>query len=350
MRRGPPGPPSTLPRVPRINRDTVRLYNGLELASVFLNKLTLRLYIRLHHLWYEYSLAITLIMMITSSLSINNPFGTNIKSTLGQCDPNLVQLASTVTHRFPSNFNRSDTTLRELVLLLRDAEPSLRNNPLARFSLRLVFFDSERDRFTSKDIGIVTAKDLLTPPSGSSSSAHPSNNRRNDFRVDKTLSEAKFVVGDYVDVAYLSGPAGPPPPFGSGPGGPPLNNGRDSAPHFSIAGRAGPGGRPLPPGRSGGVQGSSRGWDTAGRGGGFSGSQPGRGDPRAHASGSGPSGRERGPMAGSWSRGRGVGANGSAPGRAERQDRWGKPSADRVSGCRDLSDTYQRSTNGINIT
>ncbi|KAK4053404.1 hypothetical protein OIV83_001569 [Microbotryomycetes sp. JL201] len=101
-----------------------------------------------------------------------------------------------------------DTTLRELLVLLRDAAPDLRSAPLARYSVRHVYFDTRDDRFVSKDLATITARDLVK-----SSAAPPP---AADYRLGRTLADFDYVAGDFFDVAYLTS-SGPTVPPGSGP-------------------------------------------------------------------------------------------------------------------------------------
>lgn len=142
---------------------------------------------------------------------------------------------------------RRDSTIRDVLVLLRDAAPELRANPLARYSVKHVFFDGPRDRFISRDVAVVPAKDLLIKAATESASAVPGapSSSRTDPRTSKTLAEFDFIAGDFLDVAYLvsHGPPlnardGPGAPFGAGPPG------RGPPPHGSGAGpaRQGPAG------------------------------------------------------------------------------------------------------------
>ncbi|GAA5882299.1 hypothetical protein JCM16303_004057 [Sporobolomyces ruberrimus] len=99
-----------------------------------------------------------------------------------------------------------DSTLREIVLSLRDAAPHLRNNTFAKYSLKLVFWDSKLDRHTSTDLASIAAKEL-----GAMSSSEP---RRAAGAADKSLTQVKYVVGDFIDVAYIL-PGAPPNPSAS---------------------------------------------------------------------------------------------------------------------------------------
>ncbi|GAA5880149.1 hypothetical protein JCM8547_001580 [Rhodosporidiobolus lusitaniae] len=210
-----------------------------------------------------------------------------------------------------------DSTLREILLLLRDSDPSLRSSPLARYSLRLVFWDADHDRYKSDDIATVSTKDLLPVSSGSSGSSGVGGGKYLNPRLDRTLADANFVIGDYLSVAYMSG-VGPPVLPGM-PGGAPLAVGGPlppprggpaafgPPPHLRGPGPVGPGG--------GGIGGRRDGttWAPAGPGprggrGGFGGGGPGRGG----YGGGGPGGG-RAPMPSAdqgWGRRRPSGADG----------------------------------------
>ncbi|KAM0792729.1 hypothetical protein ACM66B_002507 [Microbotryomycetes sp. NB124-2] len=117
-----------------------------------------------------------------------------------------------------------DTTLRELLVLLRDAAPDLRTAPLAKFSIRHVYFDTRDDRFVSKDLALVPAKDL-------NNVASHGREVNVDSRLSRTLAEVNYVAGDFFDVAYLT-TNGPP----GAPGAGPLMAGSGQ---FAVAGTAG---------------------------------------------------------------------------------------------------------------
>ncbi|BGP18762.1 hypothetical protein JCM10213_004279 [Rhodosporidiobolus nylandii] len=203
-----------------------------------------------------------------------------------------------------------DTTLREILLLLRDASPPLRTSPLARYSLRLVFWDADSARFQSSDLAVIAAKDLLaTGPNAPGARAGPG--VYTNPRLDRTLAEAKFVVGDYLDVAFLgvapppveAGPGGPLPPLAAGPG--PQFAPRGAPPHLAgPAGRGGFGGGP----RGGGAPHVGRRddttWAPVQRGGGGGGGPPGpRGAPYPpRGGGGGGFGGRPGPADMGWNR------------------------------------------------
>ncbi|KAL4954872.1 Sin3 associated polypeptide p18-domain-containing protein [Aspergillus filifer] len=154
-------------------------------------------------------------------------------------------------------------TLRELSQLLTSALPSMLPDPPigTRLCFRLIYPDTKgaammgpdaRGRYLSKDLGSV----IVGPRESESNAADepPRNGAgRGPYRLqgndaDKTLAEARFVIGDYVDCAIL----------------PPLEDG-SVAPAIS----GGPGGR----GAGGGFGGGMR----AFRDGGFGGRGGGRG-------------------------------------------------------------------------
>ncbi|KAI8372894.1 Sin3 associated polypeptide p18-domain-containing protein [Radiomyces spectabilis] len=82
-----------------------------------------------------------------------------------------------------------DATLEELAQLIREVIPDAQH-PDARIVFRLIYLDSDRAMFRSRNLGRVT----YIEPSADQS---------------KTLDECNFVIGDYLDVAIH---IGPPPP------------------------------------------------------------------------------------------------------------------------------------------
>lgn len=135
-------------------------------------------------------------------------------------------------------------TLRELSQLLTSAIPDLLPDPAVgtRLSFRLIYPDTRgaatmggdaRGRFLSKDIGSV----VVAPRNDNEEDA---NGHRNGGRpstagiklegddADKTLQDARFVIGDYVDCAIL-------PPLADGSVAPPLT-GRGSVPSSALGG------------------------------------------------------------------------------------------------------------------
>lgn len=101
-----------------------------------------------------------------------------------------------------------DSTVREILNLVRDADPALRATtlPLARFSVRVVYWDANADRYTSQEIAVVQNRDLLQPPvtGGAAHRQGPPPPGSANPRLDRTLADAKLVVGDFLDIAYIA--------------------------------------------------------------------------------------------------------------------------------------------------
>lgn len=174
------------------------------------------------------------------------------------------------------------------MLSLRDSSPTLRNNNLAKFSLKLVFWDSKVDKYTSTELAHLNAKDLGSPTDRRSGGGGGT--------IDRTLSEAKYVVGDFLDIAYIVPGANP---VGPGPASHVPTNGPQFAPLQAPSGPRGIGGGPQgargvglggPRGGSLGLP-ATRGdtWANS-RGGGFGGAG-GRGGARFAGNGVGGGGR-----------------------------------------------------------
>ncbi|EPB90236.1 hypothetical protein HMPREF1544_02921 [Mucor circinelloides 1006PhL] len=130
-----------------------------------------------------------------------------------------------------SIYTWKNATLEEIAQLIEHVIPEARD-PDARLAFRLVYLDSERARYSSRDIGRVVP-------------ANPTDDH------SKTLDECKFFIGDYLDVAIFIGPpASIRNKYGnnnarrsSGPGG---SGGRDGGDRFSgrLGTAAGGGGGP----------------------------------------------------------------------------------------------------------
>ncbi|GAA5990742.1 hypothetical protein JCM10908_003215 [Rhodotorula pacifica] len=99
-----------------------------------------------------------------------------------------------------------DSTLREILNLVRDADPALRasTQPLARFSVRIVYWDANADRYTSQEIAVIQNRDLLQSPPSGGPARQGSNLSSSNPRLDRTLADAKLVVGDFLDIAYIA--------------------------------------------------------------------------------------------------------------------------------------------------
>lgn len=123
---------------------------------------------------------------------------------------------------------RKNATLEEIAQLIEHVIPEARD-PDARLAFRLMYLDSERARYSSRDIGRVV-------------SANPTDDH------SKTLDECKFFIGDYLDVAiYIGPPTSARHKFGnsnarrsSGPGGREGGGDRFSGRLGSSAGGGGP--------------------------------------------------------------------------------------------------------------
>lgn len=82
--------------------------------------------------------------------------------------------------------NRKNATLEELAKLIEQVIPEAQDAD-ARIAFRLVYLDTERARYQSRDIGRVVA-------------AKPTEDQK------KTLEECQFYIGDFLDVAVYVGP------------------------------------------------------------------------------------------------------------------------------------------------
>ncbi|KAI8078956.1 Sin3 associated polypeptide p18-domain-containing protein [Gilbertella persicaria] len=85
-----------------------------------------------------------------------------------------------------SLYTWKNATLEEIAQLIEQVIPEARD-PDARIAFRLIYLDTERARYASRDIGRVVA-------------ASPTDDQK------KTLEECKFFIGDYLDVAVFIGP------------------------------------------------------------------------------------------------------------------------------------------------
>lgn len=229
-----------------------------------------------------------------------------------------------------------DSTLRELVLLTRDALPPSPPLPHAtKFSIRLVYYDPDAARFRSTDLAQVSLRDLAAAasPSPAAAPGTPAS------RLDRTLAQAKYVVGDLCDIAILlppspsSDPAPGPPPGAPGLPGPAFGiRGAAHGIHPAGAARRGhfaplhPGGPGAGGGGGGGAPPRADTWapvhpsraalNGLGGGGGGGGMGPRRGGPPPRADqgwggGAGAAGRRgRGDVAGGLPPGMGMGMRG----------------------------------------
>ncbi|GAA5799687.1 hypothetical protein HPULCUR_005104 [Helicostylum pulchrum] len=123
-----------------------------------------------------------------------------------------------------SLYTWKNATLEELAQLIEQVIPEAQD-PDARIAFRLIYLDTERARYQSRDIGRVVP-------------AKPTEDQK------KTLEECQFYIGDYLDVAIF---IGPPPlnqmrgnrQFGGRDGGAAGRGGRDGG---RFGGRLGGGG------------------------------------------------------------------------------------------------------------
>lgn len=103
-----------------------------------------------------------------------------------------------------------NATLEELAQLIQEVVPDAQH-PDARVAFRLIYLDSQRATYRSRDIGRVV-------------NAKPNNDQQ------KTLEDCRFFIGDYLDVAIYIGPPKHISRRGSdwgprdGPGGGPMRN------------------------------------------------------------------------------------------------------------------------------
>lgn len=89
-------------------------------------------------------------------------------------------------HTEPLRTSRKNATLEEIAQLVEQIIPEARD-PDARLAFRLIYLDSERARYSGRDIGRVVP-------------ANPTDDH------SKTLDDCKFFIGDYLDVAIFIGP------------------------------------------------------------------------------------------------------------------------------------------------
>ncbi|GAA5873518.1 hypothetical protein JCM3774_000037 [Rhodotorula dairenensis] len=116
-----------------------------------------------------------------------------------------------------------DSTVREVLNLVRDADPTLRATtlPLARFSVRIVYWDANADRYTSQEIAVANLRDLLQPPGPVGASRQGPQQGTTNPRLDRTLADAKLVVGDFLDIAFIAPEVHAPPAAAAVPRGGP---------------------------------------------------------------------------------------------------------------------------------
>lgn len=156
------------------------------------------------------------------------------------------------TRRLPQNlqiYTWQSCTLRELSSLLLTTLPNLLPQPYAgtRIAFRLIYGDMNGPqrpgipaRFTSRELGsVIVGANARHDPGAESEEKMDIGEalKQLDGEPEKSLGDAKFVIGDYVSCAILppladgSVQAAPPPPAGPARGGPP--------PRDSYGGRGG---------------------------------------------------------------------------------------------------------------
>lgn len=227
---------------------------------------------------------------------------------LDEFDPTLPRLPTNV-----QIYTWQSCSLRELCQLLLSAVPSLLPQPYtgSRIAFRLVFPDIQAanrpgavGRYISRDIGSViigaNAEIKDTEMEGGDASTVAEALKQLDGDPDKTLSDVKFLIGDYVACAIL-----PPLPDGGVPAAPPSLSGAGRGP-----GPGAYGGR----GRENGFSGrGDYGFGRGGRGGRFDDRRP---------SGGVPSGEwRRGDALPEREHGYGRGGRGRSGGDGDRRDR-----------------------------
>ncbi|KAG9247639.1 Sin3 associated polypeptide p18-domain-containing protein [Calycina marina] len=209
-------------------------------------------------------------------------------------------------------------SLRELSHLLTASLPSLLSKPAigTRLAFRLIYADTRAaapslnapGRYMTKDVGTVIIGEGgpgILPDDEEAGGAMAG---ALGGQPDKTLADAKFVVGDYVSCAIL-------PPLANGAVAPPPPTGPTGRNGFGGAGRGDsgyPSRGPMGPRENGGFRGGRGGGPRGGFGGGMGGSLPNGEWSRG----------ERVPEGPSAGRGRGYGSGGGGGFRGGRGGRW----------------------------
>ncbi|KAF3907013.1 hypothetical protein AA313_de0203423 [Arthrobotrys entomopaga] len=99
---------------------------------------------------------------------------------------------------FVEVYTWKDCTLSELTTLLLSALPALASNA-TKCSFRLIYADTKSNRYTSQELGNVMLPLSVTSANGASG---PSSSGGAD---KLSLDEARYVVGDWIDVAVTMG-------------------------------------------------------------------------------------------------------------------------------------------------
>lgn len=143
-----------------------------------------------------------------------------------------------------------DTTLRELIILLRSVAAQYQRPGNAKFSIRHIYTSSSASSSRSeysgpsydyKDLGLVFARDLAGEDALEEKGASGRGGGRNDPSI-RTLEQHRIIPGDFLDVAFIT----------SIPGGSSSSN-RDGGPTSSTSSSTLPGGGGRSLGAPGGV-------------------------------------------------------------------------------------------------
>ncbi|KAJ6256081.1 hypothetical protein Dda_9173 [Drechslerella dactyloides] len=107
---------------------------------------------------------------------------------------------------FVEVYTWKDCSLSELATLLLSALPSLATSA-TKCSFRLIYADTKTSRFTSQEIGNIILP-LPKPATTNGAGASGSGNGNSGSADKVSLDEVRFVVGDWIDVAIMTGSAG----------------------------------------------------------------------------------------------------------------------------------------------
>ncbi|KAF3926190.1 hypothetical protein ABW21_db0206259 [Orbilia brochopaga] len=108
---------------------------------------------------------------------------------------------------FVEVYTWKDCSLSELATLLLSALPSL-STSATKCSFRLIYADTKTSRFTSSEIGNI----ILPLPKLVTTNGNGAGSSSNHVSSDKvSLDEVRFVVGDWIDVAIMTGSSSAPP-------------------------------------------------------------------------------------------------------------------------------------------
>ncbi|KAK6353168.1 hypothetical protein TWF696_005156 [Orbilia brochopaga] len=105
---------------------------------------------------------------------------------------------------FVEVYTWKDCSLSELATLLLSALPSLATSA-TKCSFRLIYADTKTSRFTSSEIGNIILP--LPKPATTNGNGAGSSGGNNGSSDKVSLDEVRFVVGDWIDVAIMTGSA-----------------------------------------------------------------------------------------------------------------------------------------------